>query len=250
MSPTIKSKAPMQQRTRSAVTPAASRLHLSIAAQQSHQWRPSLSFRSLAVSLARCAYNKMKWVLAALIAASVVAGCSRTNSQSDLPAPKFDISTADRALKTYWALRDWTRQRARDRGAAPEAVRKLQYEEAQMNRVLTGSLASDPKNIASAAIQIELFSREIIEVTNQTASRAIIIANIKNVTPVPPDMQPEPFQLEERKNGKLLKYVLEKVDDGWRVARIYVTDDQEGWRDSSLNRPLSPSFPYDTLLGE
>ena len=68
---------------------------------------------------------------------------------------------------------------------------------------------------------LESFIRDIVDVKIESESRAVIIANIKNSTPIPPGAELSKYQEQSRNEGDKYKYVLEKSQPGWQIAEIW-----------------------------
>ena len=180
----------------------------------------------------------------------VLPGCSNP----DAPGAKakadaaetvqVDLATPDKALKSYWAVRD--------------AVRKKHEKLVDGWKKDFLAAADQLSSVAHSAVfefkdglGFETFSRDIIDVKIESESRAVVVAVIKNTTPIPAGAEPSKFDEERRRDGQRYKYVLEKGQTGWRVAEIWE------WRtypspDWSRNRPddgkpLTPSLTHDGI---
>lgn len=135
------------------------------------------------------------------------------------PLPTADTSTPDRALKSYWALLDWT-------NANSHAVRKINrqskdYKEgaAALKQLAVPRIAGENEEEYEAPLYV--YSREIMTANVETESRAVVMATIKNVTPLPAGVQLDAQAQERREKGSPYKYVLEKDNTGWKVAEVW-----------------------------
>jgi hypothetical protein len=131
-----------------------------------------------------------------------VAVCSKTPGipKSTKPtAPAIDLSTPDRALKSYWAQKDWL-----------QAVARLELEPVMKRNTLlyrdnmpTVTMGEVSEYFSTASVQEdERFHREIISVKQETDSRAIVLAKITNITPIPSGAEPTKEELESKAGKK------------------------------------------------
>jgi hypothetical protein len=130
---------------------------------------------------------------------------------------QIELGTPDKALKSYWAVRDSVRGKMRELGI--QIKEQIKAAEAQMNAVAEGSLL-EYSNSRDAA-PLETFARDIIDVKVESESRAVVTAVIKNTTPIPVGAEVSKFDEERRRDGERYKYVLEKTQAGWRVSEIW-----------------------------
>lgn len=191
--------------------------------------------------------RSMSIVAAALIALSA---CSKTETapepgKSPIASAKvtLDLSTPDKALKSYWAVRDSTH--AKEFAVLSQATSQLAEAGAQLAEVAEGALA---KEMVIRPGRSETYSRDIIDVKVESESRAVIIALIKNSTPIPAGAEPTKFDEERRANGDRYRYILERDKASWRVSEIW---DFEGyptkdWKKShpTSGKPYVPSLTY------
>lgn len=141
-----------------------------------------------------------------------------------------DLATPDKALKSYWATNDAIGDHARATQHETEAQKRYR---SLLKQVMMPGLVKEPT--ASAT---EKFSRDIESVDVQSESRAVIIARIKNTSPIPLGADVEESDLEARRNGDRYKYVLEKTGADWKVAELWE------WQDY-LNKDWRKVFPLD-----
>ncbi len=129
---------------------------------------------------------------------------------------KVDQATPDKALKSYWAVRDSIRENSRQLNKA--RLQEFQAGEKQLSEVVTGDLVEDWK---SKMGETETYIRDIIDVKVESDSRAAIIATIKNSTPIPAGAEISKYAEEGRRDGERYRYILEKDQTGWKVAEIW-----------------------------
>lgn len=142
--------------------------------------------------------------------------------------PKPDLSTPDRALKSWWAALDHSKAEA-DRldrtvlqqhmGALvrPVAALATGATRASFEHALADSPAQKPPEN----------ERSIQSVTVETDTRAVALVTTRNVEPIPDGVRLTEFQREERERGGRYRYVLERDAGDWRIAEIWE------WRDYS-----------------
>lgn len=141
------------------------------------------------------------------------AGTSAPEAKAPTTNVHIELGTPDKALKSYWAVRDSVRSKMKELQIQyKEHVREA---ENQMNAVAEGSL------FLSGDTPLETFSRDIIDLKVESESRAVVIVVIKNITPIPAGGEVSKFVEEYRRDGQRYKYVLEKNQAGWRVSEIW-----------------------------
>ena len=149
-----------------------------------------------------------KLILAAVIIFAG-AGCRENEvAKSPVSAPPIvvDLKTPDKALRSYWAVRDAIRAEdfARERDLA-------QAERAKLDKRLSSvSLQPVVQSFLPIYHHHESFSRDLVEVKVETDSRAVAEAVIKNVTWILPGAEVAQFETELREKGERYRYVLEK----------------------------------------
>jgi hypothetical protein len=169
--------------------------------------------------------------------------------EADHP-PRIDISTPEKALKTYWDYLDW-----RDVLTAPiidlPASAKIIREE-----LLVGKRLEDEKKLDMDRIPKQMH-RTIIKINEISDSKAEIDAKITNVTQLP-DAYAEQKLLSEltgrqkiipvlvqKKKGAEFKYTLVKDKGGWKVADVLFVSSTGGF---AVEQPayIFEEIPYST----
>lgn len=168
------------------------------------------------------------WGLALVIATTFLVACSDSTPTAKSKAAQIavslptaiDTSTPDRALKAYWTYVDWTL--AMSHANDLQGIESKTYQEAMavLGKVATPAMVG----IDSRKPALSSYSREITEAKSETESRAIVVAQIKNITPMPADAVLEERQRKARENGKRFKYVMEKDEQGWKIAAVLEWD--------------------------
>lgn len=172
--------------------------------------------------------NGPSWILAFAVLA-LSAGCDRATTQQKveppqvvsapppLAAPQLDMTTPDRALKSYWAYVDWDLDRQAE--SSKQFLNSADYAERREvhEKVAVRAIVDDHKGTPLR----EIYQREILSATVETESRAVIAATIKNVTPLPQGMTLEPLDRKKRDDGQRFRYVMEREGSNWKVAEIW-----------------------------
>lgn len=154
----------------------------------------------------------------------------------------LDLSSPDKALKSYWATRDEVR-RAIDRQSNQETAFG-----SEIKALLLKVGAPEIFNFDHKAVH-ETFSRDIEDVDVQSETRAVVVVRIKNITPIPAGAEVDEYDSKARENGERYRYVLEKTPAGWRVAEmwtwsVYPTEEWKKNRPTD-GKPSVPTFTYE-----
>ncbi len=197
----------------------------------------------------------MKSATLAMLSVLALAGCSgsghesrnaeatQENSAADVKMPTIDISTPDKAIATYWGVVDAARNQAQSTiGRNFREFRKEQ--DAMLSKVMTSKALPKPSNPV-----FETFARDITSVDVETESRAVIVARIRNTTPLPTGAALSDYAKQARETGDQYKYVLEKDSTGWKVAEIWVFEPiiKHDWEKDvpSDSAPFVPTLTMD-----
>ena len=188
----------------------------------------------------------------ALTLAVVLAACSQSPAPDaasgkvvteELPKPSVDQSTPDRALKSYFAIKDYldARQYELDRDERGEALQRW----ADFKPLVTRDIWRD---LSSPGSPPNRFSRDLKEVKVESESRAVIIVTIRNTTPIPAGAVPDKYDEKRRSEGELYRYIMEKQGADWQVAEVWNWEDYKNdWvkRFPSDGLPHVPSLTYE-----
>jgi len=180
-------------------------------------------------------------------ATSTLLACDNTHPRQGAgadanAAPAIELDTPDRALRSYWAVMDWGR-------AQPIADEEVQREARRVelfNRTVIQDLA---REASPRSIYEETFDRDILEVKQETPSRAVITVVVRNTTPIPVGAHATEAELRRRERGDRYRYVMEMVGKEWRVAEIWEVDYGGGWRRKTSRGPKKPDVPILTFFG-
>jgi hypothetical protein len=155
-------------------------------------------------------------------------GCSTGSdnapqAQAALPAlPVIDLGSPEAALRSYWSLRDW-------RGITVRQSRPLRDPaDVVYHRSMIGMTAGATRQFfenIEASIREDRqtrLERRILNIVQDSPERATIVANIRNVTPVPVDAKPPSRQLARlRETGEDYRYVLIRAENRWKVLQVW-----------------------------
>jgi hypothetical protein len=171
------------------------------------------------------------------------------------PTVAIDVSTPDRALKSYWLAKDAFRKAkfVRDVAQLPE-LQKLKSEIGLDTRKLMTSDVFSAHQEGTG--QFSEYNREIVDIKQDTESRATAMVKIRNSTPISEGAIVSDSDKKLREKGENLKYVLEKEADGWKVAQVYkfdeffatYGDDKNPWRKvfmAPTERVIANVYVYD-----
>ena len=140
---------------------------------------------------------------------------------------QFNTESPDQAVKTWWRYLDF--------------VQAKNFESCQNDVETTPQHMPEVDKIAQNAVlnmyarkndcMFETMSREIQEVKMETSTRSVLLALIKNTTPVPNGAVPDKYDTKWRDEGFKFKYLLEKNSDSWKVSQVYRYDEysKEVW---------------------
>jgi hypothetical protein len=148
--------------------------------------------------------------LAIVVTTALLTGCGVGTDSTSSP-PKTDLSTPDRALKSYWATQDWLEASGLG-GKRSADLANAKY----LAPLTTGTVGAATKNVGKPVA----FVRDLVEVKSESESRASVLAKIRNATPIPPGADVTDYHRKARE-GHTYKYVLEKVGAEWRVSEIW-----------------------------
>lgn len=192
-----------------------------------------------------------KFTICTAVLLATLTACSKTEpppSENKIAFTKvtLDLATPDRALKSYWAVRDSVR--AKQLELLAQSKEGFQSAAAQMSAVADGALA---KTFSINITPVETFSRDLIDVKVESESRAVIVVVIKNTTHIPAGAEISKFDEELRRDGERYRYILEKNQSDWRVSEIWEwsTYPSAEWKKMlpGDGKPRVPSLTHDGI---
>jgi hypothetical protein len=153
-------------------------------------------------------------------------------------AVRVDLSTPDRALRTYWRLRDLSDTLKPPIDSSNASMRGWLRVEGGLRQVFGGVAL---RQIDNAAKIKERFSREIVEAKQETDSRAVVVARVRNVTPLPEGATLTDSEAEARREGEVFRYIFEREGQEWKLVQIqrnYATGGAEDWYNIFSEEPI------------
>lgn len=173
-------------------------------------------------------------------AGSEPAAGGRTAAAAEVAAPPAtDLGSPDRALQSYWRLRDSSDALPQDTTSAGYA--RYRPWRLAWQGLFTGAAAEAHRREAERTKNSVL--REILDVQQQTSTRAVITARLRNTSPIPPGATPTEYDVNARRDGEVFHYVMEKDAAGWKIAQIQRKDPgDEEWRNIYGGPPLVPTW--------
>jgi len=159
--------------------------------------------------------------LAAVLALAACSGGpgaenSRAAETADAQPPRLDLSTPDRAVRSYWALTDSAARAERLDTTSAEYRRRAPWRNAWA-AILTGEAGE--VEAARQREAPETFAREIVAVQTESPTRAVVLVRIRNTSPIPPGVTPTEREAASRRDGNPARYVLERDSAGWRISQ-------------------------------
>ncbi|MEF9965272.1 MAG: hypothetical protein RR779_12955 [Comamonas sp.] len=143
-------------------------------------------------------------------------------SKPTFTAPSVDISTPDKAVKSWWAVVDSKFNFHYEECRLAASAEQTALLQAQL-RVATGAVKSYMQQDKECTLFT--YDRRIDRVDMETESRALVVATIKNNTHPKAGQSISKLTVEAATVGVEYRYVLSREDDGWRVEDIYQYDD-------------------------
>lgn len=183
----------------------------------------------------------------------LLSGCDQSNHSAEVQTPKWeqvavDVSTPDKALRSYWNLRDAQNSNWLTFANDPY-VKKLRSEMyGPYGEVVSPLIAKQKSNEWKA--DKDTFAREIIKIVFESESKAVITTEIRNNTPIAEMAYLSISDLAQRNNGDAYQYVLEKYGENWKISEVRMRSrysDRERWdvEAPSSTLPRFPIYTYD-----
>jgi hypothetical protein len=152
-----------------------------------------------------------------LLAAMAAAAGAAAQSRSPPPA---DLASPEGALRSYWAVLDWREEALRERGPADPTEAAYHRQMMEITAGRTRQFYQSVQSVVEARRRTKL-ERRIVSNTQESPQRAVIVANIRNVTPVPRGAKPSPALVRQRAKGEDFKYVLALDATRWKVLEVW-----------------------------
>lgn len=173
-----------------------------------------------------------------LIVAAVIA-CVATPIGAQAQ-PAVDLSTPEAAVRSYWRMQD-----ALDSVAASIVTGPAERDPfAAVRRGYEQTLGGRAAEVLAAPFVRQTYAREVEAVDQAGPSRALVMAVIRNTTPLPAGTHLTHEQQELRTEGQQFRYILERDGATWRITQIQQWDDLgSGWQDILVDGMMTPVFP-------
>lgn len=183
----------------------------------------------------------LRLVVVGALATGLLA-CQAARLAGSGPMPKPDLSTPERALRSYWALKDWYFEAGRR--ADEEVERRLPEPIEVYGAVSTGEARaywSEPWPRLQDKRQ-----RDIEAIMQEAESRAVALVRVRNVTPIPPGVHGSPQEVERREAGVMFRFLLEREGGEWKISQIWRDDGpMQGWtKQLDRGEPYYPSAVF------
>lgn len=198
----------------------------------------------------------MKRIAAVSALVLAVSGCDQINgkvaeqlqkSNLELEFSK-DLSSPDNALKSWWHFLDAT-----DKKTFENCQRYFSYQpmrEQYYSQFATGDVLSIKSNQLSEC-KLSTYSRVIQEVKQETETRSIALATIKNTTPSA--ITPSEDEKVDREKGATYRYLIEKDKGEWKISQVsklssYSFDKNDPWKPEYKRYP--ETYPARTYTAQ
>lgn len=138
-----------------------------------------------------------------------------------LPDSAFaiDLSTPDRALRTYWHVKSMADTIGQPVDTAAVRFQNWQRADSTLLRVYGGDALAEHRRTRQPAVR-HRYTREIVAVEPESETRATVLARIRNVTPLPPGAVADPYAARRRAEGDVYRYVFERDSAGWKLVQV------------------------------
>lgn len=144
-----------------------------------------------------------------------------TVRNTPLPDSAFavDLSTPERALRTYWRIKSMSDTIGAPVDTTAARFQNWQRADTVLQRIYGGDALAEYRRTRQPARRHE-YLREILQVEPESETRATVLARIRNVTPVPPGAEPDPYTARRRADGDVYRYVFERDSAGWKLVQV------------------------------
>ena len=152
----------------------------------------------------------------------------------------MDLSTPEAAVRSYWRAQDVLDSL----GTALSAGRNAGQPFADAREQFYATLAGTARAVFTAPYVPEVFERTVESVDVLGADAAHVATRIRNVSPIPAGAVLTHDDQEVREQGWQIRYILQRENGGWRIARIQQWSDLgDGWQDVITSEPRAPVYP-------
>jgi hypothetical protein len=154
-------------------------------------------------------------------------------------AQHVDLTTPEAALRSYWRMQD-----ALDSIAAAMVTGPAERDPFSATRqAYESTFAGRAREMLAAPFVRQTYAREVQAVDSAGPARTLVMAVIRNTTPLAPGAALTHEQEELRAEGQQFRYVLEREGDAWRITQVQMWDDLgAGWQDLLVDGMTTPAF--------
>lgn len=182
-------------------------------------------------------------LLLAVLGCALLGGCdgaaeSKAAAATRLAAfPTIDASTPEALVRTYWALEDWQQKSVATELRIVVSPELQKYFDARVAlsggdfRVVADKELKTIDNPFDPPEFHPVLAREIVTVKKESATRAVVVTKIVNVTPLPANIKLDEGDRVQRAYGEDVQYVVEKIGGEWRLMQALYRryPDTEQW---------------------
>lgn len=141
-----------------------------------------------------------------------------TQIAEQTPSPIEIINKSpDQTIKSWWKVRDLHLSELYKYCLAPSEIK---WEADKYYPKITDGAVLNELQRKEIKCEKTTYEREILEVKVESETRAIVLAKIKNTTPIPTGIVLTERQAKELEEGGKVKYTLENLAGGWKINQI------------------------------
>lgn len=141
--------------------------------------------------------------------------------EAALPDSAFavDLSTPERALRSYWHVKEMADTLVAPADSAAVRYRDWRRADTTLARIYGGVALAEYRRSRRPRVR-QRYAREILDIDQAAEGRAIVLARIRNVTPIPPAAAPDEFSARHRAEGDVYRYLFERDSAGWKLVQV------------------------------
>lgn len=128
--------------------------------------------------------------------------------------PSADLSSPERAIKSYWTLREWSRRQAAPLDT-PHAAPSLAE---VMSAVTAGSARDSYQTRPGGRDQLEW---SLLEIQQTGPDEAVAVARVRRAGQESGVLTPTPIELFQSGQATQLRYSLIRDAQGWKVTEVW-----------------------------
>lgn len=162
-----------------------------------------------------------KRLIRSLLVLSLLGFSPASPADAPPPLPATDLSSPEKALRSYWALKTWEdevfQEQRRLRAASFAAALP------HIQKVTTGTARQYFSNLRDAPRDV--LDRHIDGISREKDGRVVVFVTIRNVTPIPADAEATEAKRQKRERGQKFRYVLVAEGNDWKIAEAWTYGD-------------------------